>query len=95
MKQKLMNRKCCYTCVLNRYCTLFTYTKQTVDLLFDGIANTFTQNACTLVMFSYKHNKEDLKFEGVGVVFVEPILTGFEGVADLEAFVLDLPPGQL
>lgn len=48
--------------------------------------------------FSYavnKHNKEDLKFEGVGVVFVQPILTGFEGVADLEAFVLDLPPGQL
>lgn len=47
--------------------------------------------------FSYavnKHNK-DLKYEGVGVVFVEPILTGFEGVADLEAFVLDLPPGQL
>lgn len=48
--------------------------------------------------FSYavnKHNKEDLNFEGVGVVFVEPILTGFESVADLEALVLDLPPGQL
>lgn len=42
-----------------------------------------------------KHNKEDLKFRKVGVVFVEHILTGFEGVADLEAFVLDLPPGQL
>lgn len=48
--------------------------------------------------FSYavtKQNKEDLKFKKVGVVFVEHILTGFEGVADLEAFVLDLPPGQL
>lgn len=39
--------------------------------------------------------KEDLKFKKVGVVFVEPILTGFESVADLEALVLDLPPGQL
>lgn len=42
--------------------------------------------------FSYvvnKYNKEDLKFEGVGVVFVELIFIGFEGVVDLEAFVFD------
>lgn len=42
--------------------------------------------------FSYvvnKYNKEDLKFEGVGVVFVELIFIGFESVVDLEAFVFD------
>lgn len=42
--------------------------------------------------FSYvvnKYNKEDLKFRKVGVVFVEYIFIGFEGVVDLEAFVFD------
>lgn len=41
--------------------------------------------------FSYVVNKynKDLKFEGVGVVFVELIFIGFEGVVDLEAFIFD------
>lgn len=57
-----------------------------------------------LLIFLYKmyvfqlcseYNKEDLKFEGVGVVFVELIFIGFESVVDLEAFVFDFFFGQL